>query len=146
MNEEKITKNESYGNLPEDDVEYLRDEEDYSLSINQSGKKVSDRRGKEVVSTKKAKKGSMDLYMFQGSQKQQGQAGGSKFRQTNISDACDKEIRGRTIQHIARFFYQVGLPLSTTRLDSFKEMIEAIERYGAGLKPPSYYEMRVPLL
>ncbi|CAL9111177.1 unnamed protein product, partial [Musa textilis] len=98
MNEKKITKNESYGNLPEDDVEYLRDEEeDYSLSINQSGKKVSDRRGKEVVSTKKAKKGPMDLYMFQGSQKQQGQAGGSKFRQTNISDACDKEIRGRTI-------------------------------------------------
>ncbi|URE04850.1 STYKc [Musa troglodytarum] len=50
----------------------------------------------------------MDLYMFQGSQKQQGQAGGSKFRQTNISDACDKEIRGRTIQHIARFFYQAA--------------------------------------
>ena len=84
--------------------------------------------------------------MLQGSQKQQGQAGGSKFRQTNISDACDKEIRGRTIQHIARFFYQAGLPLSTTRLDSFKDMIEAIGRYGAGLKPPSYYEMRVPLL
>ena len=98
------------------------------------------------MSTKKGRKGPMDLYMLQGSQKQQGQAGGSKLRQTNISDACDKEIRGRTIQHIARFFYQAGLPLSTTRLDSFKDMIEAIGRYGAGLKPPSYYEMRVSLL
>ncbi|CAL9124462.1 unnamed protein product [Musa textilis] len=88
----------------------------------------------------------MDLYMFQGSQKQQGQAGGSKFRQTNINDACDKKIRRRTIQYIARFFYQVGLLHSTTRLDSFKKIIEAIERYGAGLKPPSFYKMRVPLL
>ncbi|CAL9133133.1 unnamed protein product [Musa textilis] len=30
MNEKKIQKNESYENLPEDDVEHLRDEEDYS--------------------------------------------------------------------------------------------------------------------
>ncbi|CAL9098068.1 unnamed protein product [Musa textilis] len=130
MNEKKIQKNESYGYLLEDEVEHLRDEEDYSMSINPSGKKVFDKKGK-VVSSKKAKKGPMDLYMFQGSQKQQGQAEGSKFRQTNTSDACDKEIRGKTIQHIARFFYQVGLPLSTTRLDSFKETIEAIGRYDA---------------
>ncbi|CAL9126778.1 unnamed protein product [Musa textilis] len=96
--------------------------------------------------TKKAKKRTDGSDMFQGSRKQQGQAGGSKFTQTNISDAYDKEIRGRTIQHIARFFYQAGLPLSTTRLDSFKEIIEAIGRYGTRLKSPSYYEMRVPLL
>ncbi|CAL9112833.1 unnamed protein product [Musa textilis] len=96
---------------------------------------------KKKLSTKKAKKGPMDLYMFQGSQKQQGQAGGPKFRQTNINDACDKEIRGRTIQNIDHFFYQAGLSLSTIRLDSFKEMIEAIGRYSAGLKSPSYYEM-----
>ena len=141
MNEKKTQKNESYGNLPEDNVEHLRDEEeDYSTSINPSEKRVYDKKGKKVISTKKSKKGPMDLYMLQGSQKQ-GQARGSKFRQTNISDACDKEIRGRIIQHIARFFYQAGLPLGTTRLDSFNEMIKAIGRYGEGLKPPSYYEM-----
>ena len=101
----KTQKNESYGNLPEDNVEHIRDEEDYSTSINPSEKRVYNKKGKEVMSTKKGKKGPIDLYMLQGSQKQQGQAGGSKFRQTNISDACDKEIRGRTIQHIASFFY-----------------------------------------
>ena len=116
------------------------------LSVNQSGKKVHDRKGKEAMIIQKGKMGPMDLYMYQGSQKQQEQTRDSKLRQTNISDACDKEIRGRIIQHIARFFYQVGLPLSTNYLDSFKEMIEAIERYGAGLKPPNYYKMRVLLL
>ncbi|CAL9097945.1 unnamed protein product [Musa textilis] len=40
MNEKKIQKNESYGNLLEDDVEHLRDEEeDCFMSINPSGKK-----------------------------------------------------------------------------------------------------------
>ena len=37
-------------------------------------------------------------------------------------------------------------PLNTTCLDSLKEMIEAIGIYDAGLKPSSYYEMRVSLL
>ena len=71
MNEKKTQKNESYGNLPKDNVKHLRvEEEDYSMSINPSGKKVYDKKGKEVISIKKDKKGSMDLYMFQGSQKQ----------------------------------------------------------------------------
>ena len=66
-----MQKNESYGNLLEDNVEHLRDEEeDYSMSINPSGKKIYDKKGKEVMSTKKDKKRPMDLYMFQGSQKQ----------------------------------------------------------------------------
>ena len=49
-------------------------------------------------------------------------------------------------QHIARFFHQAGLPLGAYRLDYFKEMIEVLERYNGGLKPTSYYELRVPLL
>ncbi|GKV43249.1 hypothetical protein SLEP1_g50564 [Rubroshorea leprosula] len=35
---------------------------------------------------------------------------------------------------------------TSARLDSFKYMVEAIGRYGTNLKPPSYHELRVPLL
>ena len=57
-----------------------------------------------------------------------------------------KKIRGRTIQNIAPFFYHTNFPFSTCFLDYFKEMIEAIKRYGGGLKPSSYYGLWVSLL
>ncbi|KAK9062892.1 hypothetical protein SSX86_020082 [Deinandra increscens subsp. villosa] len=54
-------------------------------------------------------KGPLDLYMTRK----------GKSVQKCINEACDKEIRGRTIQAIAAFFYQ---------------------------GPPTYHELRVPLL
>lgn len=69
-----------------------------------------------------------------------------KLKQSIVADAFDKERRAKTIQYIARFFYQAGIPFNAARLDSFKVAIEAIGQYGPGLKPPSYHELRVPLL
>lgn len=69
-----------------------------------------------------------------------------KLRQTNMVDAYDKEKRAMTVQYIARFFYQAGIPFNAARLDAFKICVEAIGQYGPGLKPPSYHELRVPLL
>ncbi|GKB16387.1 uncharacterized protein Tco_0850310 [Tanacetum coccineum] len=69
-----------------------------------------------------------------------------KTRLTVVADAFDKERRAKTIQYIARFFYQAGIPFNAARLDSFKVAIEAIGQYGPVLKPPSYHELRVPLL
>lgn len=63
-----------------------------------------------------------------------------RLRQTNVVDAFDKEKRAETIQYIARLFYNAA------RLDAFKVAVEAIGQYGPGLKPPSYHELRVPLL
>ncbi|XP_057999777.1 uncharacterized protein LOC131178620 [Hevea brasiliensis] len=105
----------------------------------------------EVASgNKKAKsmgKGPMNLCLIQKLDKivQHGKKGG-KLRQTSMNDACDKEARVRIIQYIARFFYQAGIPFNAAHLDSFKWMIKAIGRYGPNLKPPSYNELRVPLL
>ena len=45
------------------------------------------------------------------------------------------------MQHIAHFVCQAGLPLNTCHLDSFKEIIEAIGRYGEVLKSLIYYEL-----
>ncbi|XP_073053699.1 uncharacterized protein [Primulina eburnea] len=85
-------------------------------------------------------KGPMDLFITKKKTK------GGKLRQTNINDDCDKELRDRTVQKIARFMYQAAISFNAAHLDSFKEMIEAIGQYGPNLKPPSYHESRVPLL
>ncbi|XP_076950168.1 uncharacterized protein LOC143623060 [Bidens hawaiensis] len=69
-----------------------------------------------------------------------------KMLQTSNNDACDKEMRGRTIQKIVAFFYQAGVAFNVANLDCFKEMIAAVGNYGPHLKPPSYHELRVPLL
>ncbi|KAK1407750.1 hypothetical protein QVD17_39376 [Tagetes erecta] len=82
-------------------------------------------------------KGPLDLYMKKGK---------GKAVQTSIHDACDKELRARTIQKIAAFFYQSGIAFNVAKMDTFKEMIAAIGNYGPNLKPPSYHELRVPLL
>ena len=59
--------NKSYGNLSEDYVKHIRDdeEEDYLESINACGKRVYDIKGKENMIVKKDKKRSIDLYMYQ---------------------------------------------------------------------------------
>nr|XP_018686228.1 PREDICTED: uncharacterized protein LOC103993628 [Musa acuminata subsp. malaccensis] len=149
MNDKKIQRNESYEISPEDDIQYLTDDDegvDHSENVNASGKRISHKKGKEVMISKKTKKGPMDLYMFQESKKVIRGQKGAKLIQTGINDDCDEEIRARTIQHIARFFYQAGIPINACHLDSFKEMIEAIGRYGPKLRPPSYHELRCPLL
>ena len=57
--------------------------------------------------------------------------------QTSINDACDKQLRAKTIQKIAAFFYQAGIAFNVAKLDCFKEMIAAVGQYGPHLKPPS---------
>ncbi|XP_059283523.1 uncharacterized protein LOC132037084 [Lycium ferocissimum] len=81
-------------------------------------------------------KGPMDVFL-----QRQG-----TLRQANIKDSCDKEARAMTIQKVARFFYDNGIPFNVARSKSFKEAIEAVGRYGPNLKPPSYHELRVLLL
>ncbi|KAD1963341.1 hypothetical protein E3N88_42097 [Mikania micrantha] len=72
--------------------------------------------------------------------------GKGKVVQSNINDACDKELRRRAIQTIVAFFYQAGIAFNVAKLDSFKEMVASIRNYGPYLKPPSYNELKVPLL
>ncbi|KAJ0716017.1 hypothetical protein HanPI659440_Chr13g0508031 [Helianthus annuus] len=72
--------------------------------------------------------------------------GKGKQVQTSIKDACNKEIRAKTIQSIAAFFYQAGVAFNVANMDCFKEMPVAMGNSRSHLKPPSYHELRVPLL
>ncbi|KAD3068093.1 hypothetical protein E3N88_35973 [Mikania micrantha] len=58
--------------------------------------------------------------------------GKGKVVQTSIIDACDKELRGGTIQTIVAFFYQAGIAFNVVKLDSFKEMLldKFVEQIG----------------
>lgn len=59
-----LLENDAYHNGDDEKEEY------HTKSANVSEKRISDSKGKEVVIAKKAKKGSMDLYIYQGLQKQ----------------------------------------------------------------------------
>ncbi|KAA0051856.1 uncharacterized protein E6C27_scaffold60G002890 [Cucumis melo var. makuwa] len=55
-------------------------------------------------------------------------------------------MREHTVQRIARWFYDAGVPLNACTYDSFTPMIESIGQFGPELKPPTYHELRVPCL
>ncbi|XP_018436020.1 uncharacterized protein LOC108808357 [Raphanus sativus] len=63
-----------------------------------------------------------------------------------VFGVCDKDLRDKTCGAIARWFYDAGIPFNAASHESFKKMTEAIAQYGMGLKPPSMYEIRFPLL
>ncbi|KAM4097774.1 hypothetical protein ACJW30_07G027500 [Castanea mollissima] len=66
--------------------------------------------------------------------------------QATANDAYKKELREKACADIARWLYEAGIPLNAVNFDSFNAAIQSIGRYGIGMKPPSYYEVRVPLL
>ncbi|KAG5000304.1 hypothetical protein JHK87_021376 [Glycine soja] len=49
-------------------------------------------------------------------------------------------------QYIARFWYQAGLSFNLVKLQSFHKMLTNVGAFGPNLRPPSYHEIRVPLL
>ncbi|WOH04149.1 hypothetical protein DCAR_0623557 [Daucus carota subsp. sativus] len=67
--------------------------------------------------------------------------------QTTIEN-CTKseEEKDRVKMHIANFFYECGIPFNAANSRSYEIMVESIGQFGPGLKPPSYHELRVPLL
>ncbi|KAH1221743.1 hypothetical protein GmHk_12G035088 [Glycine max] len=68
------------------------------------------------------------------------------LRQMNIKESMDKNEVLKVHQHIARFWYQVGLSFNLIKLKSFENMVAAIGQYGPHLPIPSYHDIRVPLL
>ena len=52
-----------------------------------------------------------------------------------------KGERDLVIQQITRFFY-TSAPFNCVKNPEFLRMIDMISRFGIGLKPPSYHEIR----
>ncbi|XP_042472577.1 uncharacterized protein LOC122055277 [Zingiber officinale] len=142
MNEKKKQTLRACGGIKQDFCFLDVDEDEEDAQAAQPSSKESKKRS--LTSTEEigsgSVKGPMDLFITKKKTK------GGKLRQTRKNDACDKELRDRTVQKIAHFMYQAAISFNAAHLDSFKEMIEAIGQYRPNLKPPSYHELRVPLL
>lgn len=57
-----------------------------------------------------------------------------------------KEEKERVHMHIANFFYENGIPFNAAHSRSYEVMVESIGQYGPGLKPPTFHDLRLPLL
>ena len=57
-----------------------------------------------------------------------------------------KEEREAVNLEWARFFYECGIPFNAVNSRQFEIAIEATAQYGSGYKPPTYHELREPLL
>ncbi|WOK98166.1 hypothetical protein Cni_G06876 [Canna indica] len=53
-----------------------------------------------------------------------------------------KELREDVCMQIARFFYTSAIPFNCVKNPEFVKMCQLIGKYGIGLNPPSYYEIR----
>ncbi|XLR50482.1 hypothetical protein HN51_001174 [Arachis hypogaea] len=66
--------------------------------------------------------------------------------QTTINSIFKKHLREEICLEIRAFFYIDGIPINVSRSEEYSRMFEKAIRYGQGFKPPSYHELRVPLL
>ncbi|KAL4558395.1 hypothetical protein LXL04_036595 [Taraxacum kok-saghyz] len=66
--------------------------------------------------------------------------------QNTLNSIYKKGEREKVCQQIARFFYTSAIPFNCVNNPEFHKMVEMIGEFGRGFKPPSYHEIRVPLL
>ncbi|XP_020973060.1 uncharacterized protein LOC107630989 [Arachis ipaensis] len=66
--------------------------------------------------------------------------------QTTINNIFKNNLREEVCLEISAFFYNNGIPFNVSRSEEYSRMFEKAIRYGQGFKPPSYHELRVPLL
>ncbi|XP_022031117.1 uncharacterized protein LOC110932064 [Helianthus annuus] len=68
-----------------------------------------------------------------------------KFKQAYMMLVI-RRLEAEQYKLLPHVFYQARITFNVANMDCFKEMITAVGSYGPHLKPPSYQELRVPLL
>ncbi|KAJ0913426.1 hypothetical protein HanRHA438_Chr06g0285451 [Helianthus annuus] len=74
-----------------------------------------------------------------------GKKGGNLVGSVEHNDT-QKKLRLDAVQNFSRWMHDAGLSFNVVMYDSLGPAIEAIGRYGFGMKPPTYHEVRVPML
>ncbi|KAK2641072.1 hypothetical protein Ddye_022835, partial [Dipteronia dyeriana] len=71
----------------------------------------------------------------------------NKGKKTRLGefDTGEKELKDRVCNSLTRWMYDVRILFNVVNCDSFKVFCEALGHYGLGIKPPSFYEVKVPL-
>ncbi|XP_074293200.1 uncharacterized protein LOC141620158 [Silene latifolia] len=65
---------------------------------------------------------------------------------TTLNQKYKRGEREEVCQQIARFFYTSGIPFNVVNNPEFPIIIDMVGKFGIGLKPPSYHEIRVKFL
>ncbi|KAL4291295.1 hypothetical protein GQ457_14G000080 [Hibiscus cannabinus] len=114
------------------------DEEDEMqvLESDPKGKKVKSGVNQSVKRTSQV--GPMDVFIKSSTQ--------VTGKQKTINETYKKEQREKACVDFARWMYDAAIPFNALNHPSFKVAINSITRAGIGMKPPSAYEVRVPLL
>ncbi|GMP35730.1 hypothetical protein CsSME_00008071 [Camellia sinensis var. sinensis] len=134
------------------DEEDFEDEDDL-VELPQHGKKSTPTQGSTQRTSSSSvqsklkrprKIGPMDCFFTPDpdvvAQKQKGKGKQSKIDE---NDLYRKELMERACVRIARWMYDAGIPFNAVNYDNFGPMIDAIGQFGPGLKPPTYYMIRV---
>ncbi|GJU78946.1 hypothetical protein Tco_1276016 [Tanacetum coccineum] len=98
----------------------------------------------KCIPKKPRHKGRMDMFFAR--KPEDVLTGRKRGRQHTINEVCKKELRFHACRLLAKWFYNVGLPFNAANYDSFQIAIKVVAQFGPGFKPPSMYELRVPLL
>lgn len=146
--EKKKQERKDMFNMPHfDDVVDLDDEDEDELQttssgVNSKGKRPISSAGSTAPNTKKVK-GPLDmLFKPSGlSGKRSGHLVG-----TPQHNQVQKKLRQDAVQKFARWMYAAGIAFNAVKYDSLGPALEAVALHGVGMKPPSYHEVRVPML
>ena len=133
-----------------EDIDSFGDDEELDdIGASKSSKHGSTQSQSQSMSMVKRprQKGPIDVYFARDAEKDvQNRKKNTMLRQSTINEACKKELREKACRDIARWMYDAAIPFNAVNYPSFDVMIESIGQYGVGLKPPSFHEVRVPLL
>ncbi|GJU68507.1 putative transcription factor/ chromatin remodeling BED-type(Zn) family protein [Tanacetum coccineum] len=140
-NKQSVKDNSCMRRVMEEVDEYDEDEEDDCIVTSMKRGSGSGQGGSKSAPKKPRHMGPMNKYF---ARKPQGVKGAG--RQQTMNEVCKKELRNNACKEIARWFYDAGLPFNAATYDSFHIAMEAVAQFGPGFKPPSMYELRVPLL
>ncbi|KAL4564166.1 hypothetical protein LXL04_028219 [Taraxacum kok-saghyz] len=140
--QEKVVRNR-IPHFDDDDVVDIDDEDEVEVAeVLHSISKRLNLSSKSSLHNKKAK-GPLDTFLrpSTGTGKKKGYLVG-----TPEHKQVHKQLRADAIQKFARWMYDAGLAFNAVKYDSLGPALEAIAIHGPGMKPPSYHEVRVPLL
>ncbi|CAN1193117.1 hypothetical protein LINPERPRIM_LOCUS28147, partial [Linum perenne] len=70
----------------------------------------------------------------------------AELHQQRIDKILWQERTRKVHEYIARWVYTHAVSFNAIDNDEFKQMCEAIGRFGPRLKPPTQYDLREPLL
>lgn len=140
---ESMPKAPHFDDIVDLDEEEEEDDDDLTIGTQFKGKRQATSSIGSTTNTSKKVKGPLDMHFFP--EGKVGKKGGNEIGSQKHKDV-QKQLRLNAIQKFCRWMYDAGIPFNAVKYDSLGPALQAITEIGCGMKPPSYHEVRVPML